>query len=404
MQFVVAIALILLAAAPAFAATITVEPQTPDRPNVVSVEGPLVAGDPDQFAARTASLHSAIVAFSSDSGTLLAGVRMGEAIRRRGFSTVVPDGRHCAAACSLAWLGGVERFLGADSTIGFNAAYDPTSGEQPASRTALVGEYLTKIGLPYTAIIYITQAAPNDSTWLDMSGVAQRGITVTLLSSLAKETVATIPTRYGNVSVTRDDLKCCIGHISYRDQQIEIVSAGAVSPSLEGLYKVKEGDLLVISAPSGARGVPRSYFVLLVDQDRMAQLAGPDFGTASGTFNAIQRDDEVYFDLGFQGRKKKSATYKKGTVAVGIHSLVQGATSPRNECAAILNIVVKCVRLPACNEEEILGGVAIDSQHYFRTLEEMPVFTTRNFYSVCSSICTTKSYVARQARSVLCGY
>jgi hypothetical protein len=405
MRLLFSIASILLATAWALAATITLSPQTPDRPNVVTVEGPVIAVDADEFAAKTASLHSAIVAVNSDGGTLMAGVRIGEAIRRKGFSTIVPDGRRCAAACALAWLGGAERFIGANASIGFHAAYDSASGEETGSGNAVIGTYLTKIGLPYEAIIYITQPAPNDTTWLNMSHVAQRGVRVTLLSSLAKETVVAIPTRYGNITVTRDEQGCCVGHISYRDQQVEILSVGPVYASLEGVFEVKEGDLVVISSPSGARGVPLRYYVLLVDQDHMTHLGGSDFGTADGTFKAIQRDDEVYFDLGFQEKKKKSAIYKNGTIAVAIRSTFRrGATLPRNECAAILNMVVTCVRLPACDEEGIFGAFAMASQRYFRRLEEMPVFTARNFYSVCTDICTTKSYVAKQTRSVLCGY
>ena len=47
---------------------------------------------------------------------------------------------------------------------------------------------------------------------------------------------------------------------------------------------------------------------------------------------------------------------------------------------------------------------ATANQRYFNSLEQMPVFTSRKFYSVCTAICTTKSYVAKQARSILCGY
>jgi hypothetical protein len=90
--------------------------------------------------------------------------------------------------------------------------------------------------------------------------------------------------------VTRDEQECCVGHISYRDQQVEILSVGPVYASLEGVFKVNEGDLVVISSPLGARGAPPSYYVLLVDQDRMIHLGGSDFGTPEGTFKAIQRD------------------------------------------------------------------------------------------------------------------
>jgi hypothetical protein len=388
---------ILLAATPALAATISVRPGTPDRPNVVMVEGPLVAVDEDQFAAKSAPLSSAFVAFSSDGGSLVAGLRIGEAIRRKGFSTIVPDGRRCASACALAWLGGVERFIGTSGKISFHTAYDPASDESGVG-TAGVDAYLSKIGLPYEAVIYITQAASNEMTWLNMSDTAQRGIRVTLLSSLAKETMAAIPTRYGDVTVTRDDPECCVGHIRYGDQLLELASTGQIYASLEGVYKVKEGDLVVISSPSGARGSPPRYYVLLVGQDGMTDLTGSDFGTSDGTFKATQRDDEVQFDLGFKKRQKKRAIYKNGTVTVDIRSSEPQATLPKNECAAVLNMVVTCARLPECNEGRIFDKFATANQRYFNSLEEMPVFTSRNFYNVCTAICTTKSYVAKQAR------
>src|SRR5262252_718096 len=404
MRLCISIASILFVTTPAVAATITVRPETPDRPIVVVVEGALAAFDEDQFAAKTAPLSSAFVALSSDGGgSLVAGLRIGEAIRRKRFSTIVPDGRRCASACALAWLGGVERFIGISGKISFHAAYDAASDESGVG-TAVVDAYLSKIGLPYEAVIYITQTASNEMTWLNMSDAAQRGIRVTLLSSLAKETMAAIPTRYGDVIVTRDNPECCVGHIRYGDQLVELASTGQIYASLEGVYKVKEGDLVVMSSPSGARGSPPRYYVLLVGQDGMTNLTGSDFGTSDGTFKATQRDDEVHFDLGFQKRRKKSAIYKNGTVTVDIRSSEPQATLPRNECAAVLNIVVTCARLQECNEGRIFDKFATANQRYFNSLEEMPVFTSRNFYSVCSAICTTKAYVAKRARSILCGY
>ena len=232
----------------------------------------------------------------------------------------------------------------------------------------------------------------------------KRNLRGTLLSSLAKETMAAIPTRYGGVTVTRDDPECCVGHIRYGDQLVELASTGQIYASLEGVYKVKEDDLVVMSSPSGARGSPPRYYVLLVGQDGMTDLTGSDFGTSDGTFKATQRDDEVHFDLGFQKKQKKRAIYKNGTVTVDIRSSEPQATLPRNECAAVLNMIVTCARLPECNEGRIVDKFATANQRYFNSLEEMPVFTSRNFYSVCTAICTTKAYVAKQARSILCGY
>jgi hypothetical protein len=400
MRLCISIASILLVTTPAVAAVITVREETPDRPSVVVVEGSFAVFDEDQFAAKAASLSSAFVVFSSDGGSLLAGLRIGEAIRRMGFSTIVPDGRRCASACALAWLGGVERFIGTSGKISFHAAYDSASGESGVGN-AVVDAYLSKIGLPYEAVTYITQAASNEMTWLNISDAAQRGIRVTLLSSFAKETMAAIPTRYGDVIVTRDDPECCRGRIRFRDQLVELASTGQVYASLDGVYKVKEGDLVVMSFPSGATRFPPKYYVLLVGPDGMTDLTGSDFGSSDGTIKATQRDDEVRLDRGFQKRQKKRAIYKNGTVTVDIRP---EATLPKNECAAVLNMVVTCIRLPECNEGRMFDRFATANQRYFNNLEEMPVFTSRNFYSVCTAICTTKSYVAKQARSILCGY
>jgi hypothetical protein len=360
--------------------------------------------DEDEFAAKTAPLPSAFVAFSSDGGSLLAGLRIGEAIRRKRFSTIVPDGRRCASACALVWLGGVERFIGTDGRIRFHAASDSASDRESGVTNTVVGTYLAKVGLPYEAVTYITQVAPNEMMWLNMSDVAERGIRVTLLSSLAKQTVVAIPTRYGDVTVTRDGPVCCIGHITYGDQQLEIVSTGQIYASLEGVYKAKEGDLVVISFPSGPREPPARHHVLLVDQEGMIDLTVPGFGSSDGTFKAIQRGDEVHFDLGLQDRKKKSAVYKNRTVIVNVRPLGLEAILPKNECATILNMVETCVRLRDCSDERIFENFAIAGQRYFNWLEGMTVFTSRNFYGVCSALCTSKTYVAKRARSTLCGY
>ena len=52
MRLCISIASILFVTIPAVAATVTVRPETPDRPIVVVVEGALAAFDEDQFAAN----------------------------------------------------------------------------------------------------------------------------------------------------------------------------------------------------------------------------------------------------------------------------------------------------------------------------------------------------------------
>jgi hypothetical protein len=150
---------------------------------LVLVEGDLELGDIEAFRNKVAPLAKATVAFRSDGGSLLAGIRIGMLARVKNFITVVPDGAQCASACAVAWLGGVRRYMGTGSKVGFHAAYVQKAGATTESGpgNAVLGAYLDQIGLPEDAIVYITQAAPNSMKWLNLDDAAQHGIEVALL-------------------------------------------------------------------------------------------------------------------------------------------------------------------------------------------------------------------------------
>src|SRR5215510_13776771 len=121
------------------AAMISVEPSVSGQPALVLVDGDLDPGDGDQFRSKTSFLSKAIVSFRSDGGSVVAGIQIGESIRLKGFSTVVPGNARCASACALAWLGGNRRFMTSESRIGFHAAYNENSGKETGVGNALVG-------------------------------------------------------------------------------------------------------------------------------------------------------------------------------------------------------------------------------------------------------------------------
>jgi hypothetical protein len=179
---VLAILVSLLAPAAADAANIELR-QVDAGPALVMVEGDLELNDIEIFRSKVASLSKATVAFRSDGGSLLAGIRIGMLIRVKSFTTIVPDAAQCASACAVAWLGGVRRFLGVGSKVGFHAAYVQKAGTTTESGpgNAVLGAYLDQIGLPEDAIVYITQAAPNSMKWLNLEEAAQHGIDVALL-------------------------------------------------------------------------------------------------------------------------------------------------------------------------------------------------------------------------------
>ena len=181
-RHVLAIVVSLLAPHLADAANIEVK-QVEGAAPLVMIDGDLELGDIEQFRNKVATLSKATVAFRSDGGSLLAGIRIGMLIRVKNFTTIVPDAAQCASACAVAWLGGAHRFLGAGSKVGFHAAYVQKAGATTESGpgNAVLGAYLDQIGLPEDAIVYITQAAPSSMKWLNMEEAAQHGIDVALL-------------------------------------------------------------------------------------------------------------------------------------------------------------------------------------------------------------------------------
>jgi hypothetical protein len=184
-RHVLAIVVSLMAPHAAGAANIEVKQGVGAATSLVMVEGDLELGDIELFRSKIAPLSKATVAFRSDGGSLLAGIRIGMLIRVRNFTTIVPEAAQCASACAVAWLGGARRYLGVGSKVGFHAAYVQRAGGTAESGpgNAVLGAYLDQIGLPEDAIVYITQAAPSSMKWLNMEEAAQHGIDVELLPS-----------------------------------------------------------------------------------------------------------------------------------------------------------------------------------------------------------------------------
>ncbi len=150
------------------AANISVIPG--DQIDLVSIDGPLISNDGDQFLTKTKALSKAMVVFRSGGGNVVAGIKIGEAIWLKRFLSVV-IGR-CASACALAWLGGIPRVMTRGALIGFHVS--PETGVE----NTMVGDYLNRIGLPNPAVVYITRPPANSVIWLTSSEANGHGIDV----------------------------------------------------------------------------------------------------------------------------------------------------------------------------------------------------------------------------------
>ena len=116
--FAIALFALLASDASIQAATTEVSPLGSSGSGLVTITGRFEFGDSASFRIKTVSVSKAVVALASDGGNLDAGTQIGEAIRLKGFLTLVPDGARCASACALAWLGGTRRLMGKSAQVG----------------------------------------------------------------------------------------------------------------------------------------------------------------------------------------------------------------------------------------------------------------------------------------------
>ena len=148
---------------------------------VIRVKGDFIKTDAEKFELLVRPFKRALVEFESDGGTAYDGLIIGKIIFGSGYWTVVRAGKRCASACAIAWLGGTHRFAEKGSRIGFHAVYIKKNKrtEESGIGNAILGAYLTKLGLSEDAVAYVTASGPAQMAWLTPKAARDVGIEVT---------------------------------------------------------------------------------------------------------------------------------------------------------------------------------------------------------------------------------
>jgi ATP-dependent protease ClpP protease subunit len=165
------------------ASDIRIIPTADSDVQLIAIVGEFQIGDEKKFANLAIQTKSAVVVLSSPGGAIYPAIEIGNAIRIKGFVTYVAEGGLCASACALTWLGGRKRSMSSKAKIGFHAAYAVSDGlaSVDASSNALVGAYVSKLGLPTEAVVYVTSAPPSGMRWLTPSDAKAAGLDMELL-------------------------------------------------------------------------------------------------------------------------------------------------------------------------------------------------------------------------------
>ena len=133
----------------------------------VVVTGRFERGDLETFRriVQDQITKDTVIVLESPGGLVGVGLEMGEFIRMWGLATFVGPDKVCASACAIVWLAGNPRRAATTARIGFHAAYDQ-QGMEKGEPNAMVGAFLTRIGLSYEAVRYVTRAPPKEMQWL----------------------------------------------------------------------------------------------------------------------------------------------------------------------------------------------------------------------------------------------
>ena len=133
--------------------------------NVVFGIGEITLNTPNRFREFVQAFPAAYastfgVALDSPGGNLLAGMQLGAIFREGGWNTVAgfvytdkdmhPRTAVCASACSYAFLGGVNRFMFTDGTLGVHRFTGGVSVAATQETIVYVNLYLDRMGVSRT--------------------------------------------------------------------------------------------------------------------------------------------------------------------------------------------------------------------------------------------------------------
>ncbi|SDZ57285.1 hypothetical protein SAMN05444004_12326 [Jannaschia faecimaris] len=136
----------------------------PSVPTIIHLKGEIESGDAEEFERRAANRAKVTLILESPGGLVAEALRIGATVRLRDFSTMVAADAECYSACGLVWLASQRRYIAASSQIGFHAAYRRVGDylEESGEANALIGSYLTHLGLRIEAIRFFTRSGPQE--------------------------------------------------------------------------------------------------------------------------------------------------------------------------------------------------------------------------------------------------
>jgi len=146
---------------------------------IISITGPIEDGDGQTFMHLAITTRNAIVKLNSPGGLVDDGIIIAEQIFSSSFDTYVSSEAQCFSICGIVWLSGAQRYLDENGRVGFHGAYvENEQGSYSVSGpgNAKIGAFLGKVELSQTAITFVTNAKPDELSFVGFVEAAILGL------------------------------------------------------------------------------------------------------------------------------------------------------------------------------------------------------------------------------------
>ena len=258
---------------------------------LIVISGEVSDGDSEKFRRVALTSKKAVVLLNSNGGSTIEALEIGKLIKIAGFPTYVSSYAPCNSACSLIWVAGSKRFLGASGKVGFHATYIESNGKRMESGVgnAIVGSYLDQLSLSEKAIIFATSAPPDEIKYLTLANNAESDISAEEIDDAnSKRSDDAEPDRTVTASSGKED-----------DAVTKYGSVGAwgiyFDPSMNGCFTISsyEGGL-VLRIGYDARSSLSAY-VLVIRDEWKSIISGKGYDAA------FQMDNNTPWNGNFSG-------------------------------------------------------------------------------------------------------
>ena len=176
--------LLLFSMTAAKAADVDVK-QLDNKSVLILVEGDFELDDVERFRSKVATLSTSrvTVAFRSDGGSLVAGIRIGTVIREKKFATVYPMGvMRVSLRARLARRREALHGAGRQRRISRRLCSQILRAGRKRLRQRDPRRLPQSAWLSEEAILYITKTAPTSIQWMNLQDANEQGIAAAMLS------------------------------------------------------------------------------------------------------------------------------------------------------------------------------------------------------------------------------